>query len=79
MGGGTPNTLLKRQTKNQINTTTPHQTTDTLTKLLDTSTNTEFADINTHLPDTWHSKTKHGITLTKKILERCVWGSYKDD
>ncbi len=54
-------------------------TADTLTKLLDTSTYTEFANIITHLSDTWHNKTKHGITLTKKLLERCVWGSYKDD
>jgi hypothetical protein len=46
---------------------------------MDTTTNIEFADIITHLPDTWHSKTKQGTTFTKKLLERCVWGSYKDD
>jgi hypothetical protein len=42
---------------------------------MDTSTNIEFVGIISHLPDTWHCKT----TLTKNILERCAWGSYKDD
>ena len=79
MKGGTPNTSLNRKNKNRINTSTTHQTTDTLENLPDTITYIEFTDIMTHLPNTWHCKTKHGTILTKKILELCVWGSYKDD
>jgi hypothetical protein len=79
VGGGTPTTSRKRKTRHQEHTTTPHQTVDTLAKLLNTCTDTEFAVIINQLPDTWHSKTTHGITLSKRLLTRCVWGSYKDD
>ena len=79
MGGGIPHTRLSCKIRNKTNTPTTHLTAHTLTNLMDTSTDREFADTISQLADTWHCKTKHGTTLTKKILERYAWGSYKDD
>jgi hypothetical protein len=79
LGGGIPHTPLSRKIRNKTNTPTIHPTANTLTNLLDTNTDIKFADTISQLPDTWHCKTKHDTTLTKKILERCAWGSYKDD
>jgi hypothetical protein len=79
IGGGTPNMSRKRKAKTNIDTTIPHLTAATLTKLLDTCTDTKFAEPINRLPDTWHSKTIQGTTLTKKLFTRCILGSYKDD
>ena len=77
--GGIPHTTLSRKIRNKTNTPTTHLTADTLTNLMNTSTDREFANTISQLLDTWHCKSKHGTTLIKKILERCAWGSYKDD
>ena len=79
LGGGIPHTQLSRKIRNKTNTPTTHLTAYTLTNLLDTSTDIEFEDTISQLLDTWHCKTKHGTTLTEKILERCALRSYKDD
>ena len=44
LGGGIPHTPLSRKIRNKTNNPTTHLTTVTLTNLMDTSTNREFAN-----------------------------------
>jgi hypothetical protein len=77
-GGGTP--IASKRSAAEAWTRSSHShTISELTKLLNSCTDEQYAQVIRQLPENWSALNEKGTSVTKRQLEMAHWGAYKDD